>query len=103
VDAVASFYALGHVPSHMHAPLLSSMANWLRPGGLLLTSAPVNAGDATDDCWLGVPMFFGGIGENATRRALADAGLHLDSVEVVIWIIAKKPTAGPSHVADTER
>lgn len=106
VDAVASFYALGHVPSQLHAPLLSSVASWLRPGGLLLTSAPVDAGDVTEDYWLGVPMFFGGIGEDATRQALTDAGLHLDTLEVVeedegdghlvrfMWIVARKPAAG---------
>lgn len=106
VDAVASFYALGHVPSQLHAPLLSSVASWLRPGGLLLTSAPVDAGDVTEDSWLGVPMFFGGIGEDATRQALTDAGLHLDTLEVVeedegdghlvrfMWIVARKPAAG---------
>lgn len=106
VDAVASFYALGHVPSHLHAPLLSSVASWLRPGGLLLTSAPVGAGDAMEEGWLGVPMFFGGIGEDATRQALADAGLRLETLEVVeedegdghlvrfMWILARKPAAG---------
>jgi len=29
-DAVASFYALGHLPSHEHAPLLNAIAHWLR-------------------------------------------------------------------------
>jgi len=103
VDAVASLYAIGHVPSRLHAPLLSSIAGWLRPGGLLLASAPVNAGDQADDNWLGVPMFFGGIGEDATRRAIAGAGLQLVNLEVIdedegdghrvrfIWFIAKKP------------
>ncbi len=115
VDAVASFYALGHVPSHLHAPLLSSVADWLRPGGVLLTSAPVSAGDETDDCWLGVPMFFGGVGEDATRKAIASAGLHLDNLEVVeedegdgqrvrfVWVLARKPLGWSSDVADTER
>jgi hypothetical protein len=113
VDAVASFYALGHVPSHLHARLLSSVASWLRPGGLLLTSAPVGAGDVTEDAWLGVPMFFGGIGEDSTRQALADAELHLETVEVVeedegdghlvrfMWIIARKAAVGQAPVACT--
>lgn len=83
VDAVASFYALGHVPSHLHRELFLSIATWLRPGGLLLTSAPIGVGDDTEPDWLGVPMFFGGIGEAATRQALRDAGLGLDTLEVV--------------------
>ena len=48
-------------------------------------------------------MFFGGIGEDATRRAIAGAGLQLVNLEVIdedegdghrvrfIWFIAKKP------------
>jgi SAM-dependent methyltransferase len=83
VDAVASFYALGHVPSHLHRELFLSIATWLRPGGVLLTTAPLGIGDDTERDWLGVPMFFGGIGEAATRRALRDAGLGLDTLEVV--------------------
>jgi cyclopropane fatty-acyl-phospholipid synthase-like methyltransferase len=103
VDAVASFYALGHVPSERHAPLFAAIAQWLRPGGLVLTSAPVEAGDATDPDWLGVPMFFGGIGTDATRRAVTDAALHLERFEVVeedegegrvvrfLWLLARRP------------
>ncbi len=70
VDAVACFYALGHIPSQQHAPLLRAVADWLRPGGVLLFSAPMVAGDEVDSEWLGVPMFFGGIGGAATRRAV---------------------------------
>lgn len=103
LDAVASFYALGHIPANRHAPLLASVAQWLRPGGLLLTSAPLGAGDEWDASWLGVPMFFGGIGQEATRRAITDAGLVVEAWEVVpedegdahivefIWFIARKP------------
>jgi SAM-dependent methyltransferase len=60
IDAVASFYALGHVPSQQHVPLLEAIAGWLRPGGVLLFSAPMAAGGELDDDWLGVKMFFGG-------------------------------------------
>jgi cyclopropane fatty-acyl-phospholipid synthase-like methyltransferase len=105
VDAVASFYALGHIPSHDHARLLAAIADWLRPGGLLLTSAPLSPGDSQDDDWLGVPMFFGGIGQQATRAAVDAAGLVLDTWEVMgedehgrlvefIWLLARKPLAG---------
>lgn len=103
VDAVASFYALGHVPAERHAPLFAAIGRWLRPGGILLTSAPVGAGDMTQPSWLGVPMFFGGIGEAATRRAITDAGLDLLRLDVVdedegngrivpfLWVVARKP------------
>ena len=103
VDAVASFYALGHVPAERHAPLIAAVARWLRPGGLFLTNAPVGAGDGIEPDWLGVSMFFGGIGEAATRRAVGDAGLRLERMETVeedegggnlvrfLWLIARKP------------
>ncbi len=102
VDAVASFYALGHVPSNQHSALFQAIASWLRPGGLLLTSAPLTPGDGTEANWLGVPMFFGGIGEGATRRAVSAAGLEVETWEVVeedegdgkvvsfLWLVARR-------------
>ena len=48
-------------------------------------------------------MFFGGIGVDATRRAVADAGLRLERFEIVeedegggllvsfLWLVARKP------------
>ena len=104
VDAVASFYALGHVPADRHAPLLAQVGRWLRPGGLLLTSLPVDAGDSVDHDWLGVPMSFGGIGAAATRRAVHEAGLDVVRWEVVpedegdghtvrfVWLLASRRT-----------
>lgn len=83
IDAVASFYALGHLPPESHAPLLRSVAGWLRPGGVLLASAPLTAGEDVEADWLGVPMYFGGIGEQATHDAVRAAGLHLTSAEVI--------------------
>jgi SAM-dependent methyltransferase len=105
LDAVASFYALGHVPSHLHAPLFASIARWLRPGGVLLANAPVGAGDGIEPGWLGVDMFFGGIGEHATRNAVSATGLQLEEFRTVEedegegrlvrfnWLIARKPKA----------
>ncbi len=105
-DAVASFYALGHLPSHEHAPLLHAIAHWLQPGGVLLTSAPLRAGDDRDESWLGVPMYFGGIGETATRQAIESAGLVVEEWQVVpedegdgktvrfLWVLARSPSSG---------
>jgi len=103
VDAVASFYAFGHLPSHRHAPLFASVARWLRPGGVLLASTPLDAGNDTEPDWLGVEMFFGGIGEEATRNAVREAGLRLESLQTIEedegdgrlvqfnWVVARKP------------
>ena len=102
-DAVASFYALGHLPSHEHAPLFHTIAQWLRPGGVLLTSAPVGSGDDRDESWLGVRMYFGGIGETATRAAIESAELAVEEWQIVpedegdgkvvrfLWVLARKP------------
>jgi SAM-dependent methyltransferase len=103
VDAVVSFFALGHLPPAAHAPLIIEIARWLRPGGFLLTSAPLIAGGEVQDGWLGVPMYFGGIGEQAMTDAVRDAGLTLVSAERVgedegegrvvefLWVTATKP------------
>lgn len=104
VDAVASFYALGHVPAADHPALFARIATWLRPGGILLTSVPLQVGDGTDPDWLGVPMFFGGIGADATRHAVDAAGLQVQTWEVVeedegagntvsfLWLTARNPS-----------
>ncbi|MCY7344024.1 MAG: class I SAM-dependent methyltransferase [Pseudonocardia sp.] len=102
VDAVASFYMLGHVPARLQPALLAAVASWLRPGGLLLTSAPLMTGDHHEPDWLGVPMFFGGMGEDAIRRAVIAAGLHVETWEVeedegdgvivsFLWLMARRP------------
>ena len=83
VDAAVSFYATGHLPQAAHAPFYAEVARWLRPGGLLVTSAPLMAGDDADDDWLGVPMFFGGIGADATVAAVEAAGLVVESADEV--------------------
>jgi cyclopropane fatty-acyl-phospholipid synthase-like methyltransferase len=83
VDAVVSFYALGHLPSEAHAPLIERVGGWLRPGGLFLTSAPLTPGDDLDADWLGVPMSFGGIGAEATLAAVDAAGMTVEDAPVV--------------------
>jgi SAM-dependent methyltransferase len=82
VDAAVSFYATGHLPQADHALFYAEVARWLRPGGLLVTSAPLMAGDDADE-WLGVPMFFGGIGVDATLAAVEAAGLIVESADEV--------------------
>jgi SAM-dependent methyltransferase len=107
VDAVVSFYATGHLPQAAHAPFYAEVARWLRPGGLLVTSAPLMTGDDDGDEWLGVPMFFGGIGAAATVAAVEAAGLAVESadevdeqvdgrVERFLWVTAvSHGAAGP--------
>jgi ubiquinone/menaquinone biosynthesis C-methylase UbiE len=103
VDAIASFFALGHLPAAAHAPLLASFGGWLRPGGVLMTTVPVTPEDGmVEQVWLGVPMFFGGIGRAATVAAVESGGLVVESVDHVAeeengrlvgfdWLVARRP------------
>ena len=100
VDAVASFFATGHVPSAEQPAFYARLGPWLRPGGVLVTTAPRGTGDGTEEGWLGAPaMFFGGIGRDATVAAIEAGGLTVESVEDVdegdgerfLWIVATKP------------
>ncbi len=100
-DAVVSFYAFGHLPSALHRGVLEDIAGWLRPNGLLVGNAPLDEGD-TEHEFLGVRMFFGGIGAAATLSVLADAGLHVEWTEEItedegkgqlatfLWFVARK-------------
>lgn len=73
-DAVAAFYSFNHIPRAEQQPLLTKIARWLRPGGLLLAS--FGGGGSADDIelWLGVPMFFAGHEPATNTRHLAEAG-----------------------------
>jgi cyclopropane fatty-acyl-phospholipid synthase-like methyltransferase len=83
-DAVVSLYMLGHVPRAEQAPLLASIATWVRDGGhVLATMGTANADDEVDGDWLGAPMFFASFDEAANRRMLADAGIGLIEAEVI--------------------
>jgi SAM-dependent methyltransferase len=98
LDAVASFYALGHLPAAEHAPLLARVGTWLRPGGVLVTSIPITSWEGVEEGWLGVPMYFGGIGRDASVAAVEAGGLVVESVErhgepgeSFDWITAARP------------
>jgi len=100
-DAVVSLYVFGHIPADEHLPTYRRVASWLRPGGVLCASFPLTPGDDVEDSWLGVPMFFGGIGRDATEQGLRDAGFDLElsevrenpdptgGIESFLWVIAR--------------
>lgn len=99
VDAVASFFATGHVPSAEQAAFYTRLGSWLKPGGVLLTTAPRTPGDGCEDGWLGAEtMFFGGIGQEAALAAIEAGGLTVESADVVdggedelfLWVTASR-------------
>ena len=110
LDAVVSFFAFGHLPSAAHAPLLTSIGGWLRPGGVFVASVPLSPGDGSEPDWLGVPMLFGGIGRDATLAAIAAGGLTVESVErrgpqgeTFDWVVAARGEAAVRGRSRTPR
>jgi SAM-dependent methyltransferase len=103
LDAVVSLYMLGHVPRAGQAPLLASIASWLRDGGfLLVTMGTGGAEDEIEEDWLGAPMFLASFDEATNRQLLADAGFELIEAKVIpieepghglvsfMWVLARK-------------
>ncbi len=104
-DAVVALYVFGHVPGGEHLTTFARIFRWLRPGGVFCSSFPPGEdGDAVQEDWLGVPMFFGGIGRETTEAALREIGFQLEFSEVkeeveedgatvaFLWVIARKPS-----------
>jgi len=100
-DAVVSLYVFGHIPADEHGPCIRRVFAWLRPGGVFCASFPLGSGDTVEENFIGVPMFFGGIGTQATQDGLRAAGFVLELLETRIdtaavrsgflWVIARKP------------
>ena len=100
-DLVTAFYSIIHLPREEHGELLRRVAGWLRPGGGLIASLGTSCGDAYEEDWLGVPMYWSSWDHRTNRRLIEDAGLELlvDTVETTMedgqpvafqWVIACK-------------
>ena len=83
LDAVASFYALNHVPRELLAPLFARIHGWLRPGGLVLTTLGASDLPGWTGDFLGAPTYFAGFAPDENRRLLREAGLELLRDEIV--------------------
>jgi SAM-dependent methyltransferase len=102
-DAVVAFYSLTHVPRDDVPPLLARIRDWLRPGGTFLASFGVEDDPGTiEEDWLGVDMYFSHFSAKKNRRLVAEAGLVVDSAEVLVepedrcdarflWVVAHRP------------
>jgi SAM-dependent methyltransferase len=100
-DAVVSFYVFGHLPANEHVRTFERIFDWLRPDGLFCSSFPLTPGDDVEPDFIGVPMFFGAIGKEATEQALQRIGFTLEMSEErvdpgakqdgFLWAIARKP------------
>jgi SAM-dependent methyltransferase len=101
-DAIVAFYSLTHVPRDELAELLARIRGWLRPGGTFIASfgADDDPGGIEAD-WLGVDMYFSHFGAKKNRRLVEEAGLEIESAEIVVepedrhdarflWVVARR-------------
>jgi len=91
-DGAIAFYSIAHLPVDEHRPLFDRLARWLRPGGLLLASVPVEASAGWTGEWLGTTMFFGSLGADAYREILRDLRFEPIAVEETIAEEPEGPT-----------
>ena len=101
-DGVVSFYAFNHLPFGELPKLLTSIAEWLRPAGLLVTALARRFDRGTVEAdWLGAPMYFSGYTPDESRRHVEAAGLTISSLQLepiiengrateFLWLIARK-------------
>ena len=101
-DAVAAFYSIIHLPRAQHGALLAWVAEWLKPGGLLVASFGArDAERSIDEDWLGVRMFSSSHPPETTLRLVAEAGLRTLDARVrtededgrpisFLWVVAER-------------
>jgi SAM-dependent methyltransferase len=102
-DAVVAFYSLTHVPRDDVPALLVRIRDWLRPRGVFIASMGVEDDPGTVEAdWLGVEMYFSHYPARRNRRLIEEAGLVLESAEVLVepedrfdarflWVVARAP------------
>jgi len=102
-NAVVAFYSLTHVPRDDVPGLLRRVRDWLRPGGTFIAAMGVEDDPGTIEAdWLGVDMYFSHFSARKNRRLVAEAGLIVESAEVLaepedrcdarfLWVVAHAP------------
>lgn len=103
-DGVCALYSLTHLPPEDLPLVLSSVATWLKAGGVFIASmgSGENPGSVEDEWLAGVPMYFSGHTKEGNKRLLREAGLHVSSAEIkpeqegekpvaFLWVVANKP------------
>jgi SAM-dependent methyltransferase len=84
-DAVVSFFALIHLPLDDQLLMLSRIAGWLRPGGLLVATTGYWAWTGYEENWLdgGARMWWSQADVATYRSWIAQAGLVVEREEFV--------------------
>jgi SAM-dependent methyltransferase len=82
VDLVTAFYSIIHVPRELHGDLFAAIAEWLRPGGVLVASLAARASEKVMDDWLGAPMYWSSWDASTNERLVGEAGLDVISADI---------------------
>jgi SAM-dependent methyltransferase len=84
-DAVVSLFVLIHLPLNDQPAVLDKVADWLRPGGLLMASTGYWAWTGTEDNWLGgdARMWWSHADAATYRSWIRAAGLVIEREEFV--------------------
>jgi len=84
-DAVVSLYMFIHLPMDEQPPLIRRLAQWLRPGGVLLATTGHTAWTGTEADWLGggASMVWSHPDADTYRGWISSAGLEVVSQEFV--------------------
>ncbi len=84
-DAVASFYALNHVPRALLPRLFADIHTWLAPSGFFLAALGTEDAEQWTGEWLGTTMFFSSFPPETNRKLLDEAGFDRLLDEVVTF------------------
>ena len=101
LDGVTAFHSICHLPREEHPALLTRIASWLRPGGLLLATLGADDLPEWTGTWLGIPMFFSSFDAETNRALVEAAGFDLLIAEIVdsiepegavpfLWVLARR-------------
>ena len=99
--AATAFFVLIHVPRDEHQAVLTRIASWLEPGGLLVATMGAVDDEHWQQDWLGAPMYWSHYGAATNRKIVEAAGFDIESSEIVSeledgvafnhqWIVARK-------------
>jgi ubiquinone/menaquinone biosynthesis C-methylase UbiE len=111
LDGVASFYAVFHLPRAEQVVMMKRIAEWLKPGGVLVMNLATEDQEEINGEFLGWGMFWSGFAVEGSVKMVEDAGLKVLKSEVreagdgklaeddpdygvkFLWIVARKEGA----------
>jgi ubiquinone/menaquinone biosynthesis C-methylase UbiE len=96
-DAVVSFYAIFHIPKEEHLEMFKKIYNFLKRGGLFLTTLGFEEWDGSEE-FHGVTMHWSQYGKDKNLELIKQAGFKIIKTEVDnsggehhLVVLAKKP------------